>query len=198
MTRKLSRSDMADPLHAMQFLASQEVQVRGGCPSYRPPRSDRDCPLDTAVDRCLWHASGTAGENGDAPTRWRRLPARPEGEAGPRRPVASLARARRARGSPNQGLEPQGQQRPTSVGLWNALALSAGRCEEADHGNVPTAERPDEAAGDQIVRGGKLLQGVGPRREEDLARCRHRPRSRSPPGPAAVRSSLVLPEIHSG
>jgi hypothetical protein len=31
-----------------------------------PPRwSDRDCPLVTAGDRCLWHVGGTAGENGD-------------------------------------------------------------------------------------------------------------------------------------
>jgi hypothetical protein len=31
----------------------------------RPPRSDRDCLLDTARDRCLWHVGGTAGENDD-------------------------------------------------------------------------------------------------------------------------------------
>ena len=56
--------------YAMQFLASRVVQVRGGCRPCRPNRIDRDCPLDTARDRCLWHAGGTAGQNDDAPT-WR-------------------------------------------------------------------------------------------------------------------------------
>src|SRR5829696_1053289 len=35
-------------------------------PAQRPPSIDRDCPLDTARDRCLWHAGGTAGEDDDA------------------------------------------------------------------------------------------------------------------------------------
>jgi hypothetical protein len=43
--------------------------------------SDRDYPLDIAGDRCLWHAGGTAGENDEVATWWRRLPARPT--AGP-------------------------------------------------------------------------------------------------------------------
>jgi hypothetical protein len=34
-------------------------------PAYPAPRSDRDCPLDTVHDRCLWHVGGTAGEDGD-------------------------------------------------------------------------------------------------------------------------------------
>jgi hypothetical protein len=76
----------------MQCLASQEVQVRGGCPPYRPPRSDRDCPLDTAVDRCLWHASGTAGEDDDART-WRRRFQLAGGRAPFSVTTASLARA---------------------------------------------------------------------------------------------------------
>jgi hypothetical protein len=33
-----------------------------GRPAHRPLQSDRDYPLDTAGDRCLWHAGGTAGE----------------------------------------------------------------------------------------------------------------------------------------
>jgi hypothetical protein len=48
-------------------------------------------PLDTARDRSLWHAGGTAwhaggtaGENDEARTWRRRFPARPEGEARPR------------------------------------------------------------------------------------------------------------------
>jgi hypothetical protein len=52
-----------DPLHAMQFRAGPLPQVRGGCPAQRAPGSDRDCPLVTAGDRCLWHAGGTADEN---------------------------------------------------------------------------------------------------------------------------------------
>ena len=39
-------------------------QRRAPCP--RPSRSDRDCPLDTASARCLWHVGGTAGVNDDA------------------------------------------------------------------------------------------------------------------------------------
>ena len=42
-----------------------------GAPVQRPPRSDRDCPVDTAGARCLWHAGGTAGEN-DVACAWRR------------------------------------------------------------------------------------------------------------------------------
>jgi len=37
-------------------------------PAQRPFPSDREYPLHTAGDRCLWHAGGTAGENNDAPT----------------------------------------------------------------------------------------------------------------------------------
>jgi hypothetical protein len=55
----------------MQFRAAQVVQVSGLCPAQRPASSDRDCPLDTAGDRCLWHVGGTAGENDEA-RAWRR------------------------------------------------------------------------------------------------------------------------------
>jgi hypothetical protein len=34
-------------------------------PAHWPPRSDRDCPLDTARARCVWHVGGTAGEDKD-------------------------------------------------------------------------------------------------------------------------------------
>ena len=51
----------------MQCHAVLEIQVSGQCPAQRPSRSDHDRPLQTAGDRCLWHAGGTAGENGDAP-----------------------------------------------------------------------------------------------------------------------------------
>jgi hypothetical protein len=55
--------------------------------------------VETARCRCYGHAEGTAGEDPPATAWWRRLPARPEGEAHPRQPLASLARVRRARGS---------------------------------------------------------------------------------------------------
>jgi hypothetical protein len=64
-----------DLLHAMQFRPSPPLQVRAVRPAYLPPRSDRDCPLGTARDRCLWHADGTAGENDEA-RPWRRMAAR--------------------------------------------------------------------------------------------------------------------------
>jgi hypothetical protein len=55
----------------MQFRPSPPPQVRGERPAHQPPRSDRDCPLDTAGVRCLWHVGGTAGTNDD-PRAWRR------------------------------------------------------------------------------------------------------------------------------
>jgi hypothetical protein len=60
----------SDLLHAMQFRSAQVVQVSGMCPASRPSRTDRDCPLDTARDRCLWHVGGTAGTN-DGSRAWR-------------------------------------------------------------------------------------------------------------------------------
>jgi hypothetical protein len=52
-----------DPLHAMQFRPPPPPQVRGARPAHRPPRSNRDCPLDTARARSLRHAGGTTGES---------------------------------------------------------------------------------------------------------------------------------------
>ena len=56
---------MRELLHAMQFRPRPPPQVRDRRPAQRPPRSDRDCPLDTARARCLWHVGGTAGVNDD-------------------------------------------------------------------------------------------------------------------------------------
>jgi hypothetical protein len=39
-----------------------------GAPAQWPASSDRDCPLDTAGDRYLWHVGGTADENDDVRT----------------------------------------------------------------------------------------------------------------------------------
>ena len=69
----------------MQFRPPPPPQVRGGGPAKRPPRSDRDCPLDTARaaaygTRVAWPARTKMSPlGGDFPTR-------PEGEVGPRRP----------------------------------------------------------------------------------------------------------------
>jgi hypothetical protein len=66
----------------MQFRAAQVVQVSGMWPASRPSRCDRECPLHTARDRCLWHVGGTP-----ARTTMSRLtataPARPQGEVRP-------------------------------------------------------------------------------------------------------------------
>jgi hypothetical protein len=44
---------------------------------------DRGCPWMTAVDRCLGHGGGTAGEDDAAQSLAVMAPARPEGEARP-------------------------------------------------------------------------------------------------------------------
>ena len=54
----------------MQFRPPLPLQARREWLAQRPSQSDRGCPLDTAGDRCLWHAGGTTGENDDAGT-WR-------------------------------------------------------------------------------------------------------------------------------
>jgi hypothetical protein len=85
------RARIPDPLHAMQFRPPPPSQVRAVGPANRPSRSNRGCPLDTAGDRCLWHAGGMGGENDVARTWRRRLLARPEGEATPSVTIASWA-----------------------------------------------------------------------------------------------------------
>jgi hypothetical protein len=69
-----------DLLHAMQFRPPPPPQVRELALSPRSSSSDRECPLDTAGDRCLWHAGGTAGKDDDARARRHSSPARHEGE----------------------------------------------------------------------------------------------------------------------
>jgi hypothetical protein len=67
----------------MQFRPPPPSQVRDVRPAQQSPPIDREYPLDTAGDRCLWHVGGTADENDEARTwRWR-LPAQPEGEGSP-------------------------------------------------------------------------------------------------------------------
>jgi hypothetical protein len=55
----------------MQFRPSPEPEVSVRRPAQQRSRSDRECPLDTAGDRCLWHVGGTTKENDDA-RAWRR------------------------------------------------------------------------------------------------------------------------------
>jgi hypothetical protein len=77
----------SDPLHAMQVRPPPPPQVRDACQVQRPSVSDRDCPPDTARDRCLWHVGGTAGEDDDVHTWRRRLLPQPLGEARPHSPL---------------------------------------------------------------------------------------------------------------
>jgi hypothetical protein len=63
--RRLGHLIRHDPLHAMRFRPPAPPQVRDRRLAQRPTWSDRECPLDTAGDRCVWHVGGTAGENDD-------------------------------------------------------------------------------------------------------------------------------------
>jgi hypothetical protein len=63
MIEQIAKENVAERLHAMQFRAAQVAQVSRVWPAQSPSPIDRDCPLDTAGDRCLWHVAGTAGEN---------------------------------------------------------------------------------------------------------------------------------------
>jgi hypothetical protein len=62
-----------DPLHVSSVGLLPHPRSASRSLAQRPPPSDRECPLDTAGDRCLWHAGGTPGETtmaapADAPT----------------------------------------------------------------------------------------------------------------------------------
>jgi hypothetical protein len=74
--RGLRPAGRGRPLACHAVSGSSPHQVRAGRPVQRRSWSDRECPLDTAGDRSLWHAGGTAGENDDARAWRRRLPAR--------------------------------------------------------------------------------------------------------------------------
>jgi hypothetical protein len=56
-------------------------------PAQRPDDSDRGCPLGTARDRPMWHASGTAGEDERGSDLSASASAGVHGEARPRRPL---------------------------------------------------------------------------------------------------------------
>jgi len=55
-----SRSERSlRPLAGHAVSAPPPPQVRGGAPSPSASSCDRECPLGTAGDRCLWHVGGT-------------------------------------------------------------------------------------------------------------------------------------------
>jgi len=55
-----SRSERSlRPLACHAVSAPPPPQVRGGAPSPSASSCDRECPLGTAGDRCLWHVGGT-------------------------------------------------------------------------------------------------------------------------------------------
>ena len=72
----------SDLLHAMHFLGLTDAQVRSDHPARRLSRIDRGSPVDTAGDRCLWHAGGTAEEGDLAQARQPWSLARPQGNPG--------------------------------------------------------------------------------------------------------------------
>jgi hypothetical protein len=95
----------------MQFRAPPPPQVSRVRPAQSPSPSDRDCPLHTAGDRCLWHVGGTAGEHEDARTWRRRLRAEPEGEDRPAGPCF-VSKLRTRRGGPLASLQTVGTKLP--------------------------------------------------------------------------------------
>jgi hypothetical protein len=62
----------------MQFRPPPPPQVKAPHPAQRAPWSDRGCPLDTAGDRCLWHAGGTVREHEDGFQLWAMAPVGPQ------------------------------------------------------------------------------------------------------------------------
>jgi hypothetical protein len=106
----------------MQFRAAALPQVSAERPAQRPPPSDRDCPWDTARDRCLWHAGGTAGEHDVGANVTPTAPSSPRRGGRSSVTTASWARGRRARGS--QGPEPYLHASPQSeLGMIGAHSL---------------------------------------------------------------------------
>jgi hypothetical protein len=63
----------------MQFRAPPPPQVSGLRPTQRPRSSDRDYPLHTAGDGCLWHVDGTAAKNDQAAHQVATAPSSPTG-----------------------------------------------------------------------------------------------------------------------
>jgi hypothetical protein len=143
----------------MQFLGRWVAQVRSSQPAQRSYRIYRDCPLDIARARCLWHAGGTAGENDVVRTWRRRLPACPEGNTRPWRRTASWAEPGRLTAArwgdsnstaPAFSIRDQGAVSPATCGSCDRLLTARARC-------CPRfADRPRTQHGPAPVRGGRL------------------------------------------
>jgi hypothetical protein len=115
-----------DPLHAMQFRLASIAQLRDERPGCPLSPSDRDRPLDTAGDRCLWHAGGTAGENDDACTWRRRFP----GPGWRMRSPATTASLAEPRGSRQVGHQASASRCSLEL-LYCAVDVGlAGRCHQ--------------------------------------------------------------------
>jgi hypothetical protein len=127
------------PDNAISRIFSTPPQVRAGNPASRAPRSDRDCPPDTAHYRCLWHVSGTAGGEDGAPTRRRRLSARPMSKARPWRAL-HCCESRRARGGWHQVLNLS----------WRGAAYCAAPCGVGRAESIATA-RPHHHPGSSVT-----------------------------------------------
>jgi hypothetical protein len=56
-----------DPCMPCRFGLLRSSRSGAVCPGAQSRRSDRDYPLRTAGDRCLWHVGGTADEDDDDP-----------------------------------------------------------------------------------------------------------------------------------
>jgi hypothetical protein len=81
-----------DPLHAMQFRAVSMIQVSGPAPSVTAVSESPWLTAGYRWYRCLWHASGTAGEDEPRSSVTAIVATSTEGEAHPWRPLALLAR----------------------------------------------------------------------------------------------------------
>ena len=127
---------------------------RDGRPGQRPSLSDRDCPLRTAGDRCLWHAGGTAGENNDrSHVAADRLPRQPTavkdkpphavpktGSASPTTsPAASPTTSRSSRRRTPAGHGPaRSCSSPAAGRLMSCTASAAWAASERDRGGFST------------------------------------------------------------
>jgi len=186
----------------MQFRPAPPPQVRDVRPAHRPPRIDRDCPLHTAGDRCLWHAGGTAGENDEART-WRgRLPARPE-VGTVRGDDCLVGEPRRRRGR----RLPLGCEQPSSrlIGVPLGSAFVALDSQDAGTGVRPVSpvlvviDHPGHGFGHMLHAAGpgRLASSCGPPSRPSTGQ-RSRARLGTPAPPAPTTAARDCGRRHSG
>jgi hypothetical protein len=104
----------------MQFRPAPEPEVRAACAVQRACWSDRDCPLETAGDRCLWHTDGTAA------SLWRSRPGVNPLSAFPVRWRMGTATAG---GTPQSGLGPSLRCTPSFKLCFRSSAPFVGVCD---------------------------------------------------------------------